>query len=171
MLELNVFKHFLAAVQNVGADCLACGWPVPFLQRSKHIPVVVDGHTLVETSVRTGNQRACTHPQAIEQAGQHRHIGNFRQRVVEFMVVGQGRRQIIIPNRAFASQPVQQKNFVEAIPYGPSNINAMDLVDETIGKKLPTAPENLQNARATDAEFWIEHGEDLEERFNAWVSK
>ena len=72
---------------------------------------------------------------------------------------------------AFASQPVQQKNFVEAIPYGPSNIKAMDLVDETIGKKLPTAPENLQNARATDAEFWIEHGEDLEERFNAWVSK
>ncbi|MFQ6574019.1 ABC transporter substrate-binding protein [Pseudomonas sp. UM16] len=72
---------------------------------------------------------------------------------------------------AFASEPVQQKNFVEAIPYGPSNTNAMSLVDKRVGEKLPTAPENLKNARATDAEFWIDHGEDLEERFNAWANK
>lgn len=72
---------------------------------------------------------------------------------------------------AFASEPVQQKNFVEAIPYGPSNKNAMPLVERTVGEKLPTSPENLKNARATDAEFWIDHGEDLEERFNAWVNK
>ncbi len=72
---------------------------------------------------------------------------------------------------AFASEPAQQKNFVEAIPYGPSNKNAMGLVDKTVGEKLPTAPDNLKNARATDAEFWIDHGEDLEERFNAWANK
>ncbi|MCP8350409.1 ABC transporter substrate-binding protein [Pseudomonas sp. FBF18] len=72
---------------------------------------------------------------------------------------------------AFASEPMQQKNFVEAIPYGPSNTGAMDLLDKRVGEKLPTAPQNLKNARATDAEFWIDHGEDLEERFNAWVNK
>ena len=66
---------------------------------------------------------------------------------------------------------MQQKNFVEAIPYGPSNTGAMDLLDKRVGEKLPTAPQNLKNARATDAEFWIDHGEDLEERFNAWVNK
>lgn len=72
---------------------------------------------------------------------------------------------------AFASEPVQQKNFVETIPYGPSNKNAVPLVDAAVGKKLPTSPENLQHARATDAEFWIDHGEDLEERFTAWANK
>lgn len=72
---------------------------------------------------------------------------------------------------AFASAPVQQKNFVEAIPYGPSNTKTMALVDDTVGRKLPTSPDNLKNARATDAEFWIDHGEDLEERFIAWANK
>ncbi|MEX3776404.1 ABC transporter substrate-binding protein [Pseudomonas sp. MYb118] len=72
---------------------------------------------------------------------------------------------------AFASAPVQQKNFVEAIPYGPSNSKTVPLVDAKVGSKLPTAPDNLKNARATDAEFWIDHGEDLEERFIAWANK
>ena len=72
---------------------------------------------------------------------------------------------------AFARAPVQQKHFVEAIPYGPSNTKTVALVDEAVGSKLPTSPDNLKNARATDAEFWIDHGEDLEERFIAWANK
>lgn len=87
------------------------------------------------------------------------------------IVKGSAKKELAERFIAFASEPVQQKNFVEAIPYGPSNTNAMSLVDKRVGEKLPTAPENLQNARATDAEFWIDHGEDLEERFNAWVNK
>lgn len=87
------------------------------------------------------------------------------------IVKGSAKKELAENFIAFASEPVQQKNFVEAIPYGPSNTNAMGLVDKRVGEKLPTAPENLQNARATDAEFWIDHGEDLEERFNAWVNK
>lgn len=87
------------------------------------------------------------------------------------IVKGTKKKQLAENFIAFASQPVQQKKFVEAIPYGPSNKNAMDLVDKVVGEKLPTAPDNLKNARATDAEFWIDHGEDLEERFNAWVNK
>lgn len=72
---------------------------------------------------------------------------------------------------AFASEPVQQKHFIEAIPYGAASKKAMDLVDQSVGAKLPTAPENLKNASASNAEFWIDHGEDLEERFNAWINK
>ncbi|OLS62706.1 polyamine ABC transporter substrate-binding protein [Pseudomonas putida] len=87
------------------------------------------------------------------------------------IVKGSKKKELAESFIAFASEPVQQKNFVEAIPYGPSNKQAMGLVDKAVGEKLPTAPENLQNARATDAEFWIDHGEDLEERFNAWVNK
>ena len=87
------------------------------------------------------------------------------------IVKGSPKKELAESFIAFASEPVQQKNYVEAIPYGPSNTNAMSLVDKRVGEKLPTAPENLKNARATDAEFWIDHGEDLEERFNAWVNK
>lgn len=87
------------------------------------------------------------------------------------IVKGSKKKELAESFIAFASEPVQQKNFVEAIPYGPSNRNAMGLVDKAVGEKLPTAPENLKNARATDAEFWIDHGEDLEERFNAWANK
>ncbi|MDH4557088.1 ABC transporter substrate-binding protein [Pseudomonas sp. BN417] len=72
---------------------------------------------------------------------------------------------------AFASKPEQQRQFVETIPYGPSNIHTIGLLDAGTSKNLPTAPQNLENARATDTEFWIDHGEELEERFNAWASK
>ncbi|BAU75752.1 ABC transporter substrate-binding protein [Metapseudomonas furukawaii] len=72
---------------------------------------------------------------------------------------------------AFASEPEQQRDFATAIPYGPSNIHTLALLDAAIRQNLPTAPDNLANARAMDTEFWIDHGEELEERFNAWASK
>ncbi|WP_295474903.1 ABC transporter substrate-binding protein [uncultured Pseudomonas sp.] len=72
---------------------------------------------------------------------------------------------------AFASQAQQQKGFVQRIPYGPSNIATLDLLDRTTANNLPTARQNLANARATDTEFWLDNGEELEERFNAWASK
>jgi putative spermidine/putrescine transport system substrate-binding protein len=36
---------------------------------------------------------------------------------------------------------------------------------------LPTAPANLKGAVANNAEFWLEHGEELEQRFNAWAAR
>jgi putative spermidine/putrescine transport system substrate-binding protein len=87
------------------------------------------------------------------------------------IVKGSPKKELAERFIAFSSEPVQQKNFIEAIPYGAASKKAMDLVDQSVGAKLPTAPENLKNARPSDAEFWIDHGEDLEERFNAWVNK
>ncbi|SDH36407.1 ABC transporter substrate-binding protein [Pseudomonas panipatensis] len=72
---------------------------------------------------------------------------------------------------ALANSPERQKVFAEAIPYGPTNKHTIDLIDPAIRAKLPTAPQNLEHARATDTEFWIDHGEELEQRFNAWASK
>ncbi|MCY1396917.1 Bacterial extracellular solute-binding protein [compost metagenome] len=72
---------------------------------------------------------------------------------------------------ALANSPEYQKVFAEAIPYGPTNTHTIDLIDPAIRTKLPTAPQNLENARAMDTEFWIDHGEELEQRFNAWASK
>ncbi|WP_298188325.1 extracellular solute-binding protein [uncultured Pseudomonas sp.] len=72
---------------------------------------------------------------------------------------------------ALANRPEQQKVFAEAIPYGPTNIHTLALIDPAIRPALPTAPENLAHARAMDTEFWIDHGEALEQRFFAWASQ
>lgn len=70
----------------------------------------------------------------------------------------------------FASRPENQKVFAETIPYGPTNMSAIAQIDPKVRPDLPTAPENLKGARGVDTDFWIEHGEELEQRFNAWAS-
>lgn len=71
----------------------------------------------------------------------------------------------------FASKPEHQKDLVSAIPYGPTHVKAVDQVDPKVVPDLPTAPANLAASVATDVEFWVEHGEDLDERFNAWAAR
>ena len=66
---------------------------------------------------------------------------------------------------AFASQPQTQKVFSEQIPYGPVHKGTLALLPKTVQEVLPTAPANLEGARAVDAEFWVDHGEELEQRF------
>lgn len=72
---------------------------------------------------------------------------------------------------AFASKPEYQKVFAGEIPYGPTNVKGTAMVDKGILAELPTAPENMKGALASDTQFWVEHGEDLEQRFNAWAAK
>ncbi|ROR07848.1 ABC transporter substrate-binding protein [Erwinia sp. JUb26] len=72
---------------------------------------------------------------------------------------------------AFANQPENQKVYAENIPYGPVNIKTSPLLDPARLAKLPTAPDNLAVSVQVDSDFWLEHGEDLEQRFNAWAAK
>ncbi|HII0044708.1 ABC transporter substrate-binding protein [Klebsiella variicola] len=72
---------------------------------------------------------------------------------------------------SFASEPVNQKVFAETIPYGPTNKLATALIDAKTLSSLPSAPDNLASAVKIDSDFWIEHGEELEQRFNAWAAK
>lgn len=72
---------------------------------------------------------------------------------------------------AFASKPENQKVFAGEIPYGPTNLKGTALVDKAIAADLPTAPQNMKGALASNTQFWVEHGEDLEQRFNAWAAK
>ena len=37
--------------------------------------------------------------------------------------------------------------------------------------KLPTAPDNLKTAFNLDTQFWADNGDQLKERFNAWLSQ
>ncbi|MNY50043.1 hypothetical protein D3C86_1855180 [compost metagenome] len=57
------------------------------------------------------------------------------------------------------------------IPYGPTNKLAAERLDPKLAQWVPTSPQNLDGALSMDVAFWVDHGEELEERFNAWASK
>jgi len=71
----------------------------------------------------------------------------------------------------FASEAANQKVYSSEIAYGPTNLKAIPLLDPKILPELPTAPANLKGALASNTKFWVERGEDLEQRFNAWAAK
>ncbi|SCK21755.1 ABC transporter substrate-binding protein [Vogesella sp. LIG4] len=70
-----------------------------------------------------------------------------------------------------ASKPENQAIYSNKIAYGPTNLKAVQKVDPKSAANLPTWPANLKNAVALDVNFWVEHGEDLEQRFNAWAAR
>ncbi|MDT4878233.1 Bacterial extracellular solute-binding protein [compost metagenome] len=72
---------------------------------------------------------------------------------------------------AMTLQPEQQKIHSEKLGYGSTNLKVGSLLDAKLQPRLNTAPQNLAGALALNDEFWVDYGEDLEERFNAWVAK
>jgi putative spermidine/putrescine transport system substrate-binding protein len=69
----------------------------------------------------------------------------------------------------FSSSPERQKVLSEQLTYGPTNRNALDLLPARLAGVLPSSTPNLADALRIDAAFWIEHGDALERRFNAWA--
>jgi putative spermidine/putrescine transport system substrate-binding protein len=70
---------------------------------------------------------------------------------------------------AFASSPERQKVLSEQLTYGPTNRNAVELLPARLAGNLPSSTPNLAGALRIDTAFWIEHGDALERRFNAWA--
>ena len=72
---------------------------------------------------------------------------------------------------AFASLPAQQKLFAEKMSNGPTHKETMALISPKAQHNFPTAPQNMAQALKVDSEFWIDHGNELEERFTAWAAR
>ncbi|WP_447749189.1 ABC transporter substrate-binding protein [Pseudomonas nicosulfuronedens] len=72
---------------------------------------------------------------------------------------------------AFSLKPEQQKIHTVKLGYGSVNLGTTKLLDPKLLERLNTAPENLEQAVPVNFEFWVDHGEDLEQRFNAWAAK
>ena len=72
---------------------------------------------------------------------------------------------------SFGGQPKQQAEQANNIPYGPSNKDSMALVNPDILPHLPTAPDNLKTVFYADQQFWADKGDELRERFNAWLAQ
>ncbi|MBL8709377.1 MAG: ABC transporter substrate-binding protein [Rhodospirillaceae bacterium] len=72
---------------------------------------------------------------------------------------------------AYASTPEVQKDLAPMIPYGPTHIDAVALVEPELAKTLPTHPDNLALAYPFSAEFWGDNMEELRGRLNTWLAQ
>ncbi|MDF0581982.1 ABC transporter substrate-binding protein [Bradyrhizobium yuanmingense] len=72
---------------------------------------------------------------------------------------------------AFAGSPQPQADITREMPYGPANRDAMALVDPAVLPELPNTPEHLAVALPFDPNFWVDKGDELRQRFNAWLAK
>jgi putative spermidine/putrescine transport system substrate-binding protein len=72
---------------------------------------------------------------------------------------------------SYASQPDKMANLTKYISYGPANKDAIPNVDPAVLPDLPTAPDNMKNALIIDPNFWGDKGDELRERFNAWLAQ
>lgn len=92
---------------------------------------------------------------------------------MEYWVIPKG-----TPNKAEAMKfiastllPERQVAYSTLIPYGPTRKSANGLVSADLASVLPSSEQNIKLAAAIDPSFWLDHGEELERRFNAWAAK
>jgi putative spermidine/putrescine transport system substrate-binding protein len=71
----------------------------------------------------------------------------------------------------YSSQPDKMANQTKYISYGPANKDAIPSIDPAVLKDLPTAPENMGNVLIVDPQFWADHGQELRDRFTAWLAQ
>ncbi|MFJ3522499.1 ABC transporter substrate-binding protein [Pseudomonas sp. NPDC090203] len=92
---------------------------------------------------------------------------------MDYWAIIKGSRHVDQAKRliAYANQPDTQVRYVEAIPYGPTNTLAAAKLDPALARWVPTSKENMAGALSMNVGFWVDHGEELEERFNAWASQ
>lgn len=72
---------------------------------------------------------------------------------------------------AFAAKPEQLAAQTKYISYGPVRKSAAAMVDAEIASQLPTAEANFKTALQNDFQFWADHGDELNERFNVWLNQ
>src|SRR3546814_18563111 len=69
------------------------------------------------------------------------------------------------------TRPENQMRLARFIPTGLTNIEANRRVDPKLKRDTPSDPANMTNALELDADFWVEYGAQLTQRFNAWVPR
>ncbi len=72
---------------------------------------------------------------------------------------------------AFASRPDRQAALAALIPYGPTRVDAAELIPAEIVADIPGTPPNKAYGLFFNRDFWVERVEELTERFNAWAAQ
>lgn len=77
---------------------------------------------------------------------------------------------------AFSTAPEPLARAAQEISYGPPRKSSQPLVGTykdgktDMAPNLPTSPENMANALASDTGFWVDHDAELKQRFAAWLA-
>ena len=110
---------------------------------------------------------------AIKEGRNFKIVGNGQAYALDSWVIVKGSPNIDLAYEfiKFTSRPETQAVSASAIPYGPTNVKAVLEVLPKIAVDLPTYAENLKGALAVDSEWWVEHQEELNERFNVWAAQ
>ncbi len=69
----------------------------------------------------------------------------------------------------FATSTRRLANQTRYIAYGPVRRSSMEYVPEDVRPYLPSAPENLRTAFHSDPEWWAEHFDRINSRFERWL--
>jgi len=69
----------------------------------------------------------------------------------------------------FASQPEQQAELTRVIPYGPTNVDALKLLDPALAKDLPSNPDNAKLGAVLDAQWWNDNLDSVKERWTTFM--
>lgn len=78
---------------------------------------------------------------------------------------------------AFSSDTQRLADQASWISYGPVRKSSTALIGKhaeagiEMAPHMPTSPENFGNAIQNDFEFWADHQDELNERFNAWLAQ
>jgi putative spermidine/putrescine transport system substrate-binding protein len=69
----------------------------------------------------------------------------------------------------FCADAQRQAAYTPKLAYGPTNLNAYDYIDPARAAFLPTAPDKFERMILADQNWWGEHKDEAEERFNQWL--
>lgn len=71
----------------------------------------------------------------------------------------------------FATEPTALAKLAGLTANGPLRKSAMSQVAPAVMPFLPTAPANQKGAVEVDVSFWVDHADDLNQKFAAWLGK
>ncbi|MES2045140.1 MAG: ABC transporter substrate-binding protein [Pseudomonadota bacterium] len=71
----------------------------------------------------------------------------------------------------YVTRPENQMALARIMPTGLTNKQAAREIEPRWRENTGTKPENMTNALALDGNFWVEYGDQLTQRFNAWVAR
>jgi len=69
----------------------------------------------------------------------------------------------------FAVQPEPQAELARQIPYGPTNIDALKLLDAAAVRDLPSNPDNAQRGAIFNSQWWNDNYEAVKARWSTYV--
>ena len=87
------------------------------------------------------------------------------------IVKGTPHKQAAMDFIQFASQSNRQAKQAQFIYYGPARDSALAMLKPEVRELLPTAQANMTNALRINHEWWADHQDVLEKRFNEFVER